>query len=113
MRAPPTLPQNAADAVSRADRLSKERDAFEYDFSYADLCFVKSLPLSQEFPPRYLAQGAEVTIRLEANKAASKLGSWLGKDATGLDAWGKMFPMLPAPLAMAHWQQDWCFAWQR
>ena len=113
MRAPPTLPQNAVDAPSRSERLTRARGAFEYDFSYANLCFVKSLPLAQEFPPRYLAQGAEVTIRLEANKAASKLESWLGKDANAIEAWGKMFPMLPAPLAMAHWREDWCFAWQR
>lgn len=113
MRAQPTLPQHAADAASRADRLARARDAYEYDFSYADLCFVKSLPLSEYFPPRYLAQGTEVTLRLEANRAAAKLGSWLSKDASPIESWSKMFPMLPAPLAMAHWREDWCFAWQR
>lgn len=109
----PTLPQNAVDAPARADRLARARDEYEYDFSYANLCFVKSLPLSEMFPPRYLAQGAEVTIRLEANRAAAKVGSWLSKDASPIETWSKMFPMLPAPLALAHWREDWCFAWQR
>ena len=114
MRAAPTLPQNAADPIVRSDQLSRARAAYEYDFSYADLCFVKSLPFSEYFPPRYLAQGAEVTIELDANRAASKLGSWIGKeDLSALDAWGKMFPTLPPPLSMAHWWEDWCFAWQR
>jgi arachidonate 15-lipoxygenase len=109
----PTLPQNAPDAAARTDRIARTRESYAYDFSYADLCFVKSLPLRDEFPPRYLLQGAEVTIALEANRAAAKLGSWMGKDASAMDAWSKMFPLLPAPLVMAHAREDWCFAWQR
>lgn len=114
MSAPlPSLPQNAPDAAARADRLAKARDHYAYDFSYADLCFVQDLPFREMFPPRYLAQGAEVTIKLQANRAAAKLESWVGADRAPLEAWGKMFPLLPAPLAMAHWREDWCFAWQR
>jgi len=113
MAAIPTLPQNAPDATARADQLAKARDAYAYDFSYADLCFVKKLPLREMFPPSYLAQGAEVTIKLQANRAAAKIESWLTKDVRPVDAWAKMFPLLPAPLAMPHWREDWCFAWQR
>ncbi len=113
MSAQPTLPQHASDAAARADRLARARDDYAYDFSYANLCFVRSLPLREMFPPRYLAQGAEVTIKLQANRAAAKLESWVAKDGRPIDSWAKMFPLLPAPLAMAHWREDWCFAWQR
>ncbi|MFO0682520.1 MAG: lipoxygenase family protein [Sandaracinus sp.] len=112
-RAIPTLPQHATDPRSREDRLARARDAYAYDFSYAGLCFVESLPFREEFPPRYLAQGAEVTVRLQANRAAAKVGSWLHRRGESIDDWATMFPLLPPPAAMAHWREDWCFAWQR
>ncbi len=112
-RGNPTLPQNAPDPKSRVERIDRARDAYAYDFSYAGLCFVQSLPVREMFPPRYLAQGAEVTVRLEANRAAAKVGSWLHRRGEALDAWSAMFPLLPAPAAMTAWREDWCFAWQR
>lgn len=115
----PTLPSRTNDAARRADSLARARDAYRYDWSYQKLCFIESLPLSEMFTPRYLARGAEVTMHLSANRAAAEVGGWLREHAAkragdrSLEAWGKMYPTLPPPLSVAHWREDWCFAWQR
>jgi arachidonate 15-lipoxygenase len=115
----PTLPSQAPNPAERADAIARARDAYQYDWSYALLCFVQDLPFWENFTPHYLARGAEVTLRLQANRAATQVGGWLDeitKRAPAertLESWAKMFPTLPQPLAVASWREDWCFAWQR
>ncbi len=99
----PTLPSQAKDPAARTTAIERARDAYAYDWSYGRLCFVKDLPFSEMFPPRYLARGAEVTIRLSANRAASEVSGWLREHLEkpaaerSLDGWAKMFATLPAP----------------
>jgi arachidonate 15-lipoxygenase len=114
----PTLPFQSSDPATREDALTKARDAYRYDWSYEKLCFIEKLPFSENFPPRYLARGAEVTIAIQANRAAAEVSGWLrehtSKSAKGaLDAWAKMYATITSPRAIAHWREDWCFAWQR
>lgn len=106
----PTLPDRSTDPQARARALAHARSAYEYDFSYEGLAFLRSLPLREMFPPRYLAKGAEVTARIAANRAASGIERAIERAG---DGWSEMFAALPAPLALPVWREDFCFAWQR
>lgn len=111
----PTLPARAPDPEARQRALSEARERYVYDRSYHGLPFVTSLPISEQFSPRYLARGAEVSAQIKANQAAGELAERVrpADERDPFGAWSRMFPLLPAPAAAAIWQNDWAFAWQR
>src|SRR5688572_744317 len=106
----PTLPKNSRDARRRTSGLAHARESYVYDFSYRDLCFVKKLPLTEHFTPRYIAKAVEVEVALKVNRAAAAIEDWI---RAGTAAYDQMFSTIGAPLARGSWLPDWCFGWQR
>lgn len=116
----PTLPSASGDPTARAERIARSRDEYRYDFSYHGVCAIASLPLREEFSPAYIAKGAEISARLQSNRAAAAVGeapvalaSALGAARDPYARWAKMFPLLDEPTSVSRWTSDWHFAWQR
>ena len=110
---PPSLPAQDPFPPARHAALARARDAYQYDFSYGEQCFVRDLPAAEHFPPPYLATAAEISAALAANRAAATVGARPAPEGDSLEPYRRMFPLLRAPRALEHWKEDWCFGWQR
>lgn len=135
----PSLPSNDPAAAARAEAITRAREAYVYDWSYASQPFAKVLPKWEEFGPAYMTRGAEIQAQLTANHGAYNVeaaaGRILGKVASevsklahelmhdpvaeatsaqgSVEPWLRMFPLMRSPLALKAWREDWCFGWQR
>src|SRR5277367_6313056 len=92
---PPSLPAHDPAPPARSAALARARDAYQYDFSYGEQCFVRKLPAAEHFPPSYLVNAEKIAVQLAANRAASTVGEWVARDgADPLEPYGRMFPVL-------------------
>ena len=121
MSTPPSLPARDPEPAARHAALAAAREAYQYDFSYAEQCFLRALPPAERFPPPYLAAAAAIQAQLAANRAAATLATAAehlvpahdDADAHATEPWRRMFATLRRPRALDRWQDDACFGWQR
>jgi len=131
----PTLPGQDSDPQARAALLEKARSAYQYDFSRADILFAAEVPQGAGDPlnPRYIAQAAEINARVEANKLAWTARGGLEALAEDVEValnrrggvttvqgrpgelndYAQAIALLPDPLCLKIWNEDWSFGWQR
>jgi arachidonate 15-lipoxygenase len=118
LRTPPSLPAHDPDPAARHAALGAARDAYQYDFSYADQPFLQKLPPAEHFPPSYIARALEIDLELQANRAASTVAATAEKivhhhAGDWTDPWRRQFTTLRRPRVLDVWHEDWCFGWQR
>jgi arachidonate 15-lipoxygenase len=117
MSPPPSLPAHDPAPEARHAALAAAREAYQYDFDYAEQCFLRKLPGPERFPASYLLTAEKIQLQLAANHAASTAHGWAspeGSDAQdSSEPWRRMFATLRAPQALGPWKEDWCFGWQR
>ncbi|MEM9072942.1 MAG: lipoxygenase family protein [Myxococcota bacterium] len=68
----PSLPQDDTETAARAERLTKAREDYQFDFSYQEIVSAKDLPFHEKADPAYWAAIAKVMAELKANQVASR-----------------------------------------
>lgn len=131
----PSTPANDPDSSARAGRIDKARQDYVYDFSNAGILFAEKVPkgTNNDLSPRYVLQVAEIAARIEANKLAG--GAQQKRDAIkqsvesargktdgsttvdgrpiGIEEYAEAISLLPEPLGLSVYDEDWAFGWQR
>lgn len=124
----PTLPSEDHDPHTRANQLARARGLYQYDFSNAGIVFVKDVPrgTNDRFSLRYLARAASINVLVAANELVGKAQESVsavrcaieGAETVhgrppSLDVYAEAISLLPEPLGLHVWDEDWAFAWQR
>lgn len=82
----PCLPQDDPDTAQRRAEIAENQSVYQFDFSYHDIGFAKSVPFKDEIGLEYMAQFARIQMALLANKAACKVSAWTSEFSQGRHA---------------------------
>lgn len=69
----PSLPQNETDPEARQESLARSQVEYQFDFSYHDIGFAKTVPKGENYSPGVMAKIVESKALLWANRTASHL----------------------------------------
>lgn len=131
----PSTPANDPDSSARAGRLEEARQDYLYDFSNAEILFAQEVPkgAGNELGAKYILEAGEISARIEANKLAGRVQqtkaaveqgveSERGKTdgattvdgrPNSIDEYADAISLLPTPLGLSVYDEDWAFGWQR
>lgn len=109
----PYLSQDEPNSAKRNSDLSRQLQAYQYDYNYlSPLVFLKEVPAGENFSAQYVAERLLATSGLVPNMLAAKVKSFL--DALdNLQDYEDFFPLLPLPKVAKIYQTDSSFAEQR
>jgi arachidonate 15-lipoxygenase len=109
----PFLPQNDPNKAQRQSSLEKGRKEYEFRYDFLPpLAMLKSVPPSENFSTKYIAERTLETAELGVNMMAVKAHAiWDPLDE--LQDYEDFFPVLPKPNVMKTYETDDSFAEQR
>jgi arachidonate 15-lipoxygenase len=109
----PRLPQNEPNLKKRNEDLNRQRQAYEYDYTYLDpLVLLKKIPAGENFSAQYIAERTIASAELIPNTLAAKAKSFLDS-LDKLRDYEDFFPLLPLPEVAKVYQTNDSFAEQR
>jgi arachidonate 15-lipoxygenase len=109
----PYLSQDEPNSAKRNSDLSRQLQAYQYDYNYlSPLVFLQEVPPSENFSAQYIAERLLATSELVPNMLAAKVKSFLDS-LDNLQDYEDFFPLLPLPKVAKIYQTDSSFAEQR
>jgi arachidonate 15-lipoxygenase len=109
----PFLPQDDLDSVTRLDKLSRQRQDYQYDPDYLrPLVLMKEVPAQENFSGQYIAERSVATAALIPNMLAAKTRSFFDR-LDNLQDYEDLFNVLPLPEVAKNYQTNDSFAEQR
>lgn len=109
----PFLPQNDPNKAQRQSSLEKGRKEYEFRYDFLPpLAMLKSVPASENFSTKYIAERTLETAELGVNMMAVKAHA-IWDPLNELQDYEDFFPVLPKPNVMKTYETDDSFAEQR
>jgi arachidonate 15-lipoxygenase len=109
----PCLPQKDPKKDDRTNYLSRQKQAYEYDYDYLPpLVLMKEVPAVENFSAQYIAERTFATAELVPNMLAAKVKSLLDP-LDDLQDYEDFFTVLPLPKVAKVYQTNNSFAEQR
>jgi arachidonate 15-lipoxygenase len=109
----PYLPQNDPNPAQRNDGLSRQLQAYQYDYEYLPpLVLLAEVPAVENFSARYIAERVIATAELVPNMLGAKVKSFLDP-LDSLQDYEDFFTLLPLPEVAKVYETNNSFAEQR
>jgi arachidonate 15-lipoxygenase len=109
----PYLPQNDPNPAQRNDGLSRQLQAYKYDYKYLPpLALLQEVPAVENFSARYITERVVATAELLPNMLGAKVKSFLDPLDT-LQDYEDFFTLLPLPAVAKVYETNNSFAEQR